>query len=147
MSSNEIFVFGSNLAGRHGKSAAFTALKQHGAVYGQGVGRQGNSYGIPTKDERLRVLPLEVIKRYVSDFLDYARENPDMTFKVTKIGTGEAGYENEFIAPMFERAPENCTFDFEWARYLGSRYKYFRYKPQFGGRNGSTRNLRSSKSV
>jgi hypothetical protein len=87
-----IFVFGSNLAGRHGRGAALCAKNAHGAVYGVGVGRTGNAYAIPTKDERIRTLPLERIAPYVSAFLDYARANPDLEFEVTKIGCGLAGY-------------------------------------------------------
>ena len=63
-----IFVFGSNLAGRHGRGAALAALKEHGAVYGKGIGLQGNSYAIPTKDFRIQTLPLSVINNYVQDF-------------------------------------------------------------------------------
>ena len=66
---NEVFVFGSNLAGRHGKGAALHARQQHGAIYGQGVGLQGSSYAIPTKDSLLRTLPLSEINKYVYDFL------------------------------------------------------------------------------
>jgi hypothetical protein len=55
---DSVFVFGSNLAGRHGKGAALWARQHRGAIYGQGVGRQGNAYAIPIKDGQLRVLPL-----------------------------------------------------------------------------------------
>jgi hypothetical protein len=64
-----VFVFGSNVAGRHGKGAALYALQHHGASYGQGVGPQGNSYAIPTKDENIRTLPLDRIKPFVDEFL------------------------------------------------------------------------------
>lgn len=70
--SEPIFVFGSNLAGRHGKGAALFARRNHGAIYGQGVGRQGNSYAIPTKDAKLRTLPLVTIHEHVGDFIVYA---------------------------------------------------------------------------
>jgi len=66
-----VFVFGSNLAGRHGKGAALYALQNEGAVYGQGVGRQGNSYAIPTKDENLTVMTLDDIDNHVYAFLVY----------------------------------------------------------------------------
>ena len=114
MTDKRIFVFGSNLAGRHGKGAALDARKYHGAIYGQGVGPQGESYAIPTKDERLRTLPLEEIEGYVSDFLDYARSRPDLRFQVTAIGTGLAGYRHKDIAPMFTEAPDNCDLPAEW---------------------------------
>lgn len=109
-----IFVFGSNLAGRHGKGAALCALKEHGAIYGQGVGRQGNSYAIPTKDEKLRTLPLSTIQIYVNAFLHYAQLNPTQTFLVTRIGCGLAGYRDHHIAPMFRDAPLNCQLPEGW---------------------------------
>lgn len=114
MSRCDVFVFGSNLAGRHGKGAALFAKKHHGAIYGQGIGPQGNSYAIPTKDEKLRTLPLEVISKHVAEFLTYAAAHGDITFRVTAIGTGLAGYTHEQIAPMFRRAPENCELPSEW---------------------------------
>lgn len=109
-----IFVFGSNLAGRHGKGAALDAKNEHGAVYGVGVGRTGNSYAIPTKDESIQTLPLERIEVYVSDFLDYARANPSLTFEVTRVGCGLAGYSDADIAPMFYEAPGNCNLPDGW---------------------------------
>jgi hypothetical protein len=103
-----IFVFGSNLAGRHGKGAALFARQHHGAIYGQGQGLQGNSYAIPTKDERLRTLPLTRIMDSVDEFLRFARSRPDLSFEVTPIGCGLAGYKPEQIAPLFKDAPPNC---------------------------------------
>lgn len=109
--SKPIFVFGSNLAGRHGKGAARDALVHHGAVYWQGVGLQGSSYAIPTKDFVLKTLPLSEIKQHVDTFLAFARAHPEMTFNVTAIGTGLAGYEVKDIAPMFANAPGNCVLN------------------------------------
>lgn len=110
----KIFVFGSNLAGRHGKGAALHARQEHGAIYGQGVGLQGNSYAIPTKDARLRTLPLSNINRYVEAFLEFADAHSEMTFQVTAIGTGLAGYSHDQIAPMFADAPRNCELPSQW---------------------------------
>lgn len=104
-----IFVFGSNQAGRHGRGAALTAVKQHGAIYGQGFGRQGNSYAIPTKDYKLKPLPLSMIEWYISRFLGYARNNPDLEFFLTPIGTGLAGFTPADIAPMFKDSPKNIN--------------------------------------
>ena len=101
LAKNEIFVFGSNLAGRHGKGAALTAKRKFGAVYGQGVGFQGRSYAIPTKDERLVVLPLTEISEYVKQFARFAENRQDLEFYVTKIGTGLAGYNDESMARLF----------------------------------------------
>lgn len=102
-----IFVFGSNLAGRHGKGAAKHALEHYGAKYGQGQGRWGNSYAIPTKGYRLEVLPLDHIEAHVGRFLQYARAFPELSFKLTAIGCGLAGYSPSDIAPMFKDAPPN----------------------------------------
>jgi hypothetical protein len=110
----EIFVFGSNLAGRHGKGAALYALQHHGAIYGQGRGIQGSSYAIPTKDERIQSLPLRTIQVYVDDFLTFARRHITLTFNVTRIGCGLAGYTDEQIAPMFRDAPHNCKLPEGW---------------------------------
>jgi len=112
--SNEIFVFGSNLAGRHGKGAALYAFKEYGAVYGVGVGLMGSSYAIPTKGFKVEVLPLEVISTYVEQFKKFAAENPQYTFKVTRIGCGLAGYTDSQIAPMFKDSPLNCTLLGGW---------------------------------
>jgi hypothetical protein len=109
-----IFVFGSNLAGRHGKGAALFAKQYHGAIYGQGIGIQGNSYGIPTKDAKLKTLPLVVIAKHVRDFIQYANDHPELSFQVTKIGCGLAGYKEEDIAPMFLIAPNNCHLPDGW---------------------------------
>ena len=113
--SDPIFVFGRNLAGRHGKGAALWARKNRGAIYGQGVGRQGNSYAIPTKDELMRTLPLSVISNYVSEFLEYASNYPELKFQLTPIGCGLAGYTRAVIEPMFlDYAPENVLWPPEW---------------------------------
>jgi hypothetical protein len=104
LADNEVFVFGSNMAGRHGKGAAKTALKW-GAKYGQGVGLQGRTYGIPTMNGSItRKLSLEVIGGYVDEFIGFAVRNPEKTFLVTEIGCGLAGYDVNDIAPLFVRA-------------------------------------------
>lgn len=110
----EIFVFGSNLAGRHGKGAARFAKEHHGAVYGIGTGLQGDSYAIPTKDERLRTLPLITIRAHVEAFKKMARSFPSWTFNVTRVGCGLAGYSDDDIAPMFHDAPMNCKLPEGW---------------------------------
>lgn len=109
-----IFVFGSNLAGRHGRGAALEARLRHGAVYGVGEGLSGRSYAIPTKDERLRTRPLPSIKQSVERFMKFAVEHPEMTFQVTRVGCGLAGYHDTDIAPMFAGAPTNCILPEGW---------------------------------
>ena len=111
-------MFGSNLAGRHGKGAALEAKRKHGAVYGQGVGLQGSSYAIPTKDAQLKTLPLEKIKSYVEQFLQFAKDNPQHVFMVTPIGCGLAGYKPLDIAWMFRGASENVRLPGEFRELL-----------------------------
>ncbi|MDE7135875.1 MAG: hypothetical protein K2N91_04520 [Muribaculaceae bacterium] len=96
---NEVFVFGSNLAGHHGGGAARAALKKFGAVWGQGVGLQGQSYAIPTMQGGV-----ETIKPYVDEFIEFAKAQPELKFYVTRIGCGIAGFKDEEIAPLFKDA-------------------------------------------
>ena len=101
ISDNEVFVFGSNLSGRHGKGAAKTALTW-GAKYGQASGLQGRTYGIPTKDASIRrTLSITEIKPFVDDFINYASYHTGNIFYVTEIGCGLAGYKPKDIAPLF----------------------------------------------
>lgn len=113
-----IMVFGSNLAGRHGKGAALEARKKHGAIYGQGIGLQGNSYAIPTKDEHIKTLPLSTIIYYVEDFIDFAKAHPKLEFQVVPIGCGLAGYKPIDIAWMFEKIPSNIHLPQEFKDIL-----------------------------
>lgn len=96
---DEIFVFGSNLAGHHGGGAARVALDRFGAQWGVGEGIQGQSYAIPTMQGGV-----ETIKPYIDRFLDLAYEWDQNTFLVTRIGCGIAGFTPEQIAPLFDRA-------------------------------------------
>ncbi|MCB1466674.1 MAG: hypothetical protein KDK08_05925 [Rhizobiaceae bacterium] len=109
-----IWVFGSNLAGRHGKGAALVAIQRHGAIYGQGEGLQGNSYGIPTKDENLKPRLLDDIFWSVELFKSVAAEMPERTFWVTRVGCGLAGFADWQMAPMFWGCPKNCILPDEW---------------------------------
>ena len=104
LAENQIFVFGSNLSGRHGKGAAKTALGW-GAKWGQAKGLQGRTYGIPTKDASIRrTLTIEEIKPFVDEFIEFAKANPNLIFLVTEIGTGLANHKKENIAPLFKQA-------------------------------------------
>ena len=109
-----IFVFGSNLAGRHGKGAALEAAKSYGAIRGQGWGPQGQSYAIPTKDFLIKTLPLPMIQYFCRVFVQYARDNPTLTFRLTPIGCDLAGYKPAQIAPFFNHAPMNVTLPLEF---------------------------------
>lgn len=114
-----IFVFGSNEAGIHGAGAAKDAIMLYGAKMGVGRGPQGHSYAIPTKDRNIETLPLEKVAEYVQEFLDVARTRDDLTFVVTKIGCGLAGFTEEQIAPLFKGAPEHCLLPIGWREMNG----------------------------
>jgi hypothetical protein len=104
LNEGEIFVFGSNLSGRHGKGAAKTAMTW-GAIWGQASGIQGRTYGIPTKDKTIRrVLSVNEIRPFVNEFIQFAKSRPDLIFLVTEIGCGLAKYKPKDIAPLFEEA-------------------------------------------
>ncbi|SEN05528.1 hypothetical protein SAMN04487902_106161 [Prevotella sp. ne3005] len=98
---NEIFVFGSNLRGMHGGGAAYIAHRKFGAIMGQGVGLQGQSYAIPTMQGGV-----ETIRPYVDEFIQFAKEHPTLTFLVTRIGCGIAGFTDDEISPLFGKAHE-----------------------------------------
>ncbi|MEW5790270.1 MAG: hypothetical protein ACOY4L_06960 [Pseudomonadota bacterium] len=115
----EVFVFGSDLAGRHSSGDALTALRDYGAIYGRAVGLQGRSYAIPVRDEDGKLLPIPVIARYVQAFLRFAATYRQITFLVTRIGTGRGAYCDEEIAPLFAGAPSNCRLPKPWQRFLG----------------------------
>ena len=99
LKADEVFVFGSNLAGMHGGGAAYVAFKKFGAVMGCGVGLRGKSYAIPTMQGGV-----ETIKPYVDEFISFAREHPELFFYVTRIGCGIAGFRDRDIAPLFTEA-------------------------------------------
>ncbi len=111
----EIFVFGSNLAGAHGGGAAHIACQRFGAIWGQGVGLQGLSYAIPTMQGGV-----ETIKPYVDQFIEFATSHPELTFLVTRIGCGIAGFRDEEIAPLFAAAldVENVILPREFVKAL-----------------------------
>ena len=95
----EVFVFGSNLQGNHAGGAAWVAFKKFGAQWGVGVGHTGQCYAIPTMHGGV-----EAIKPYVDDFIDYAQQHPELTFLVTRIGCGIAGFTDAQMAPLFAKA-------------------------------------------
>lgn len=99
LANDEVFVFGSNLEGLHGGGAALLAYERFGAIWGQGTGLQGKSYGIPTMHGGV-----DVIAPYVNDFIAFAREHRELKFLVTEIGCGIAGFTVEEMAPLFKDA-------------------------------------------
>ena len=111
----EIFVFGSNKEGMHGGGAARIAYKEFGAIWGEGVGMTGRCYAIPTMDGSL-----DIIRKHVDDFTEYAAAHPELTFLVTRIGCGIAGWRDSEIAPLFGKASElgNVTLPEEFWKIL-----------------------------
>lgn len=111
----EIFVFGSNKEGMHGGGAARIAYKEFGARWGEGVGMTGRCYAIPTMDGSL-----DIIRKHVDDFTEYAAAHPELTFLVTRIGCGIAGWRDSEIAPLFGKASEldNVTLPEEFWKIL-----------------------------
>ena len=99
LKADEVFVFGSNLAGMHGGGAAYIAFRKFGAVMGCGVGLRGQSYAIPTMQGGV-----ETIKPYVDEFIAFAKKHPELFFYVTRIGCGIAGFRDKEIAPLFADA-------------------------------------------
>ena len=115
LKADEVFVFGSNLEGMHGGGAAYYAFKHFGAVMGCGVGLRGQSYAIPTMQGGV-----ETIEPYVSSFISFAKEHPELFFYVTRIGCGIAGFRDKEIAPLFREAVgvENLCLPESFAKVL-----------------------------
>ena len=116
----EILVFGSNLSGIHGAGAARYAVQHHGAVMGQGMGLQGDSYALPTKGVNISFMPLEDIGRHVAAFIQFTKIRPDLNFRVTRVGCGLAGFKDTDIAPLFRDALplKNVRLPQGWREFL-----------------------------
>ena len=125
---NEIFVFGSNLAGAHGGGAARFAYERFGAVWGEGVGLHGQTYAIPTMQGGV-----DTIKPYVDAFIRFAKEHPERMFLVTRIGCGIAGFRDEEIAPLFADsiAVENIILPMEFVENISPEGKRNYYLERF----------------
>ena len=121
----DIFVFGSNIDGIHGRGAAKDAVDHYGAIRYRGQGLQGNAYAIPTRGRHRYIdgkhvfddLSLESIRIYINTFLEVASSRKSLTFYVTAIGCGNAGFTAAQIAPLFQGAPSNCLFDPSWQSF------------------------------
>lgn len=130
--SHRIFVFGSNMRGRHRKGAALHAVKYYQAIEGRGFGLQNQAYALPTKGYNLEVLPLSVIGRHIGYFVRdvlLGFPNPSSQFNVTQIGCGLAGYKPREIAPFFQELTLDedspVYFDRIWQSYLGPYAKFW----------------------
>lgn len=117
---NEIFVFGSNEAGIHGAGAARIAFLKFGAEMGLGNGLSGNSYAIPTKDRNVETLPLYKVKNYIDEFIGFVLNHQNLTFYLTKIGCGLAGFTIEEIKNIFWEVIEEYRTESSKEQYLPS---------------------------
>lgn len=133
MSDKPILVFGSNTHGIHGAGAALAAYKKHGARFGMGYGHYGDSFAIPTKgvitigDKKMVGDPLTLyqVQQFVNGFIAYAEEHPELTFQITRIGCGLAGFTDSQMSALFIGSPLNCQFDEVWKPVLGNKYTYW----------------------
>lgn len=116
---NVIFVMGSNRRGIHGAGSARDALRHFGAVWGIGEGLQGQTYALPTCDIPGEGLTLQQIQTHVETFKKVVFNNPRLSFMVTAVGCGYAGYTAVDIAPLF-KGLERCWFPESWRRYIES---------------------------
>ena len=118
----EIFVFGSNLAGRHGAGAAKYAAQHYGAVYGVGEGRTGNAYAIPTKDKYLKTMHIDDVRDAIARFCRYAECHPEYRFLLTPVGTGLAGFPIALIWDAFycSGLPKNVALASSWITDSGT---------------------------
>ena len=105
------FVFGNNGAGAHMGGTVAMAVAKFGGIYGQAVGLQGQSYALNTTDG------CEVTAEQVARFIEFAREYLELTFYVTEIGCGIAGYSPEEVAPLFKDAPKNVVLPEAFSKF------------------------------
>ncbi|MBR1850013.1 MAG: hypothetical protein IJ789_01420 [Bacteroidales bacterium] len=100
LAEGEIFVFGSNIQGMHGGGAAWFASRNFGAQWGVGEGLTGRCYALPTMEGYAS------LQKAVANFTDCARKHPELTFLVTAVGCGIAGYSPAEVAPLFDQAAQ-----------------------------------------
>lgn len=122
---NQIFVFGSNTQGRHGKGTALLAYKHFGAIYGQARGLQGQSYAICTKDLTKELHPSvfeDNIINQIHELYFYASLHTDKEFLVAyTLASNLNGYIPQGMADMFAKAgpiPENIVFSEDFAKLI-----------------------------
>lgn len=104
----EIFVFGSNAAGMHGAGAALTAYERFGAEWGVGTGLTGRTYALPTMGGAAE------LRDEAARFVEFARRHPELTFYLTKVGCGIAGFTEADVAPLFATTPANVIKPAGW---------------------------------
>lgn len=114
LAENEIFVFGSNLAGRHGGGAAYQAWKQFGAEMGVGEGLTGRCYAFPTLDASLGHRSRAELEASRDRLYRAVREHPEQRFLLTRVGCGIAGYPESQMQSLFADPPPNLILPGEW---------------------------------
>jgi hypothetical protein len=117
-----IYVFSSNLAGKHAKGKARIARVNFRAEFGVAEGRTSNAYAIPTHDKHLAALPLDSIKAAIEAFMRYAHENQNLNFFVTRIGCEDSPYGDELMGQLFANAPKNCSLPRCWKIYARAMF-------------------------
>lgn len=111
---NQVFVFGSNLAGNHLGGAAKVAHEKFGAEMGVGEGITGQCYAFPTLAKNMDQIPHWKLEKHVEKFFEVAKNNPDKEFILTKVGCGIAGYPEEYVKYLFIESPSNVTKSKGW---------------------------------
>lgn len=123
LTENQVFVFGSNLAGLHRGGAAKIAKDRFGALQGIGRGWSGQSFAIPTLNEHFQPMPLSQIAHYIDDFKIYTNNHPQQTYFVTSVGCGGAGYQPKDIAPLFKGISNNVILPIRFKNFVEEDYK------------------------
>ena len=111
---NQIFVFGSNLAGKHIGGAALQAKEQFGAEEGVGEGLTGQAYAFPTLNEQFEQRSFGELYVSLNELYRVAKENPDKEFLLTKVGCGIAQFPEEQMKDLFSNAPANIIKPDDW---------------------------------
>ena len=119
--SEPIYVFGSDLAGKHDHDTAAFAARVHGAEQGTGSGLSGNAYAIPYRSSERNLLPVDVIKNYIDSFFTYAEEHADTQFQIARFGCESGAHDDDLIARLFGQAPKNCQLPGLWLRIVDSK--------------------------
>ena len=114
--SKMVFVFGSSISGRHLKGSALIAHRYYGAISGRGIGLSGDSYAIPVQNVFHRDLTYKEIETHVAVFLEYAKQNKQTKFVITKLNDGTDNIDEKYIEKLFRRAPTNCRLPYQWRR-------------------------------
>ena len=128
LKSNQIFVFGSNTQGRHGKGSALVAKLYFGAIYGKAYGLQGQSYAIVTKDLTKKSHPsvsvLSIIEQ-IKKLYEFAEKNTELDFIIAYSGikVNLNGFSNQEMADMFSeiKIPKNIVFEYEFSKLIKNK--------------------------